>query len=130
MKRTINTINDYLANQDVSVRYSLEKLRHTIKKAVPEAEETISYQMPAFKYLGMLAYFAAFKNHYSLFVKPKVLQVFKDDLKQYELSKSAIRIPKGKPVPVQLVTKIIKFGAKENLDKAKAKGKLKSKQKS
>jgi len=127
MKRTFNTINDYLANQDTSVRYSLEKLRHTIKKAVPEAEETISYQMPAFKYLGMLAYFAAFKNHYSLFVKPKILQAFKDDLKQYELSKSAIRIPKGKPVPVQLVTKIIKFGALENLEQAKAKGKIKTK---
>ena len=130
MKRTINTVNDYLANQDTSVRYSLEKLRQTIKKAVPEAEETISYQMPAFKYLGMLAYFASFKNHYSLFVQPKVLQAFKDDLKQYEFSKSAIRFPKNKPVPVELVTKIVKFGANENLEKAKAKGKIKSKQKS
>ncbi len=96
----------------------LEKIRQTIKKAVPDAEEVISYGMPAFKFQGMLAWFAAFKNHYSVFMRPKSLQVFKEDLKQYELSKSAIKIPLDEPVPVRLVTKIIKYGAKQNLEKA------------
>jgi uncharacterized protein YdhG (YjbR/CyaY superfamily) len=125
MKKIIKDIDDYLALQNEDVRKKLEKLRQTINKAVPEAVEVISYSMPAFKYHGMLAYFAAFTNHYSLFISPKVLESFKDDLNQYELAKATIRIPMGKPVPVQLVTKIIKAVGKQNLEKAKAKNKIK-----
>ena len=81
--------------------------------------------MPAFKFHGMLVWFAAFKNHYSLFVRSKVLQVFKEELKPYEPTKATIKFPLDKPVPVQLVTKIVKFGAKENLEKAQLKTKRK-----
>ncbi len=125
MKVSIKDIDSYLAIQPENVRVILEKLRQTIKKAVPEAEEVISYQMLAFKFHGMLVWFAAFKNHYSIFVRPKVLQAFKDELKPYELAKSAIKFPLDKPLPVQLVTKIVRFGAKENLGKAQLKTKRK-----
>lgn len=95
-------------------------MRQTIKEAVPEAVELISYQMPAFKFHGMLAWYAPFKSHYSLFV-PGVLEVFKDELANYQLSKGGIRFPLDHPVQVELVTKIVQFRAKENLTKAQLK---------
>ena len=124
-KIQFSTVDEYLALLSTQIKATLEQLRQTIKKAAPEAEEVISYQMPAFKFHGILVWFAAFKNHYSLFVRPKVLQVFKDELKQYETSKSAIRFPLDKPVHVQLVTKIVRLTAKENLEKARLKTKRK-----
>jgi uncharacterized protein YdhG (YjbR/CyaY superfamily) len=120
-KKKINNIDKYILMFSSDIQKILENIRQTIKKAVPDAEEVISYGIPAFKFYGMLAWFAAFKKHYSIFIRPKILQVFKEDLKQYELSKSAIKIPLDKPVPVKLVTKIIKYAAKENRKKAKIK---------
>jgi len=77
--------------------------------------------MPAFKYHGILAYIAAFKNHYSIFISPKIILEFINELKAYETSKGTLKIPNDKPVPVLLVTKIIKAAAKQNLEKAKTK---------
>ena len=108
-------IESYFAAQPDNVRLILEKMRKTIKEAVPEATELISYQMPAFKFHGMLAWYAPFKNHYSLFV-PKVLADFKDELKQYQLSKGGIRFPLDHPVPVELVKKIVQYCAQVNLE--------------
>ena len=125
MKRPVKDIDAYIAKQTDDVKAKLEKLRQTIGKAVPDAVEVISYQMPAFKYHGMLAYFAAFTNHYSLFLNSKVIEAFKEELREYETSKGTIRIPKEKAVPVRLVTKIIKAVAKVNFEKAKARGKIK-----
>ncbi len=125
MKRPVKDIDTYIAKQTDDVKAKLEKLRQTIRKTVPDAVEVISYQMPAFKYHGMLAYFAAFTNHYSLFLNSKVIEAFKEELREYETSKGTIRIPKGKAVPVRLVTKIIKAVAKVNFEKAKARGKIK-----
>jgi uncharacterized protein YdhG (YjbR/CyaY superfamily) len=86
----------------------LSEIRQTIKKAVPEAEELISYQMPAFRYNGMLVWFAAFKHHYSIFIPRHILHLFEEELKPFELSKSksAIKIPIEKPVPVNLLSKL------------------------
>jgi uncharacterized protein YdhG (YjbR/CyaY superfamily) len=123
MNSSTKDIDSYLAIQPENVRVILEEIRQTIKKAVPEAEEVISYQMPAFRFHGMLVWFAAFKNHYSVFIRPNVLQVFMDELKPFELAKSAIKFPLDKPVPIQLVTKIVKFGAKVNLENAQLKSK-------
>lgn len=117
------TVDEYLALQPDQARAHLELLRQTIRKAVPEAEEFISYQMPAYRLHGMIAFFAAFKNHYSFFAPPRVLLAFKDELKSYQTSKSAVRIPFGQPVPVELVTKMVQFGAIENLEKAQTKRK-------
>jgi len=118
-------VDEYLNSLPAGVKEKLETIRHTIKTAVPEAQEVISYQMPAFKYKGMLAYYAAFKNHYSLFLSPRVVQAFKKELATYELSKATIKIPLVQEVPVKLITKIVKFGAKENLLKAELKAKRK-----
>lgn len=127
MNKTVKDIDGYIASQSDDVKDKLVKLRQTIQKAAPDATEAISYQMPAFKYYGMLAYFAAFKNHYSLFISPKIIESFKDQLKEFETSKGTIRFPKEKPVPVRLVTKIVKSAAGQNLEKAITKGKIKAK---
>ena len=117
-KKQFTTVDGYLALQPEKVRAMLEKLRQVIKKAAPGAEEVISYQMPAFKFHGMLVWYAAFKNQYGLYPLPKTLEVFKDKLAPYELSKGTVRFPFNKPVPVKLVTEIIKYRVKENTEKA------------
>jgi uncharacterized protein YdhG (YjbR/CyaY superfamily) len=117
MNTEYKNIDEYIASQPDQIGRTLEHLRLVIKKAAPEAEEVISYQMPAFKYYGMLCFFAAFKAHYSLFVSPEILNVFRDKLKSYQLSKSAIRIPIKAAVPDEIVTEIIKHAVTVNLKK-------------
>ncbi len=123
MNPTVKDIDAYIKLQPESVRGILTELRHTIKKAVPEAEELISYRMPAFRFHGMLIWFATFNKHYSIFVPRSVLNDFKEELKPFELSesKAAIKIPLDKPVPVQLLTRIVKSGAQANLENSKLK---------
>jgi uncharacterized protein YdhG (YjbR/CyaY superfamily) len=121
-----STVDDYIALQPDEYRANLELIRHTIKTTVPEALEVISYQMPAYKYLGILCFFAIFKDHYSLFVSPKVREAFIDRLKPYKLTKSAIQFPLNALIPVELIREIITFAAITNLEKAsvkKSKGK-------
>ncbi len=120
-------VDAYIAAQPESIRATLEKLRQTIIKAAPGAEEVISYQMPAYKFHGMLVWFAAAKNHYGLYPYANTILVFKDKLKPYELSKGTIRLPYDKPVPVKLVTEIIKFRIKINLEKEALKATMKRK---
>jgi uncharacterized protein YdhG (YjbR/CyaY superfamily) len=125
MRSAAKDIDAYIDLQSEIARSILSEIRQTIKKAIPEAEELISYQMPAFRYHGMLIWFAAFNRHYSIFISREILNLFQEELKPYELSKSkaAIIIPLDKPVPVQLLSKIIKSGAKANLEKAQLKRK-------
>jgi len=125
MRLASKDIDEYIGLQSESTRGILSEIRQTIKKAVPEAEELISYRMPAFRYNGMLVCFAAFKHHYSIFIPRHILHLFEEELKPFELSKSksAIKIPIEKPLPVNLLSKIIKSGAKANLEKAQLKRK-------
>jgi uncharacterized protein YdhG (YjbR/CyaY superfamily) len=125
MRSAAKDIDAYIDLQSEDTRSILSEIRQTIKKTVPEAEELISYQMPAFRYHGMLAWFAVFNHHYSIFIPRQILNLFQEELKPYELSKSksAIKIPLDKPVPVKLLSKIIKSGAKANLEKAQLKRK-------
>jgi len=120
MNPSPNEIDVYMAGQPEDVRIILEKMRETIKEAVPEALELISYRMPAFRFHGMLAWYAPFKNHFSLFV-PNVLPLFIDELKAYKLSKGGIRFPFDQPVPVDLVKRIIQYRAQANLEKEQLK---------
>ena len=129
MNKPVKDIDAYLKLQNESIRIKLSKIRDIIRKAVPEAEEVISYGMPAFKYYGMLAYFAAFRNHYSLFISPKIILAFKDELSDYDTSKGTIKIPNDKPVPVRLVTRLIKAAARQNLEKSEMMKKIKRMQK-
>jgi uncharacterized protein YdhG (YjbR/CyaY superfamily) len=125
--KKITNIDEYIDRQPENIRATLEILRQTIHKAAPDAEEVISYQMPAFKFHGILVYFAAFKNHYSLFAMPKAIQEFKTKLKPYEFSKGTIRFPQAIPVPIELITEIIEFKVRENLAKARLKASTKNK---
>jgi uncharacterized protein YdhG (YjbR/CyaY superfamily) len=126
-EQKITTIDEYIALQPKAVRGKLQQIRVTIASAVPEARESISYRMPLFKYHGMLAYFAAFKDHYSIFVSPPVLNAFKPNLGEYKLSKSGIKIINAKPVPVNVLSDIFKFAAARNLEKDKLKKAAKKK---
>lgn len=120
--KKFTTVNEYLQQVPPTVRAKLKILRTTIKKAVPGAQEVISYGMPAYKFHGMLVYFAAFKEHYSIFV-PRVLHLFKEELASYKTSKATLQLRYEKPVPVRLVTKLVKCAAKLNLEKAELKKK-------
>ena len=125
MPSSAKYVDNYIELQPENVRIILAELRQTIKLAVPEAEELISYRMPAFRFHGMLVWYAAFKNHFSIFIRPHILSVFKEELRPFELSKSksAIKIPLNEPVPIQLLTKIVKYGAKVNLENGQLKTK-------
>lgn len=125
MRSAAKDIDAYIDLQSEIARSILSEIRQTIKKAIPEAEELISYQMPAFRYHGMLVWFAAFNHHYSIFIPHHILNLFEEELKPFELSKSksAIKIPLDKPVPDQLLSKIIKSVAKANLEKVQLKRK-------
>ena len=103
-------INSYIAAQDKAIQPSLEKLREVIRKAAPKTQESISWSMPTYKQDGIIIiHFAAFKNHYSVFLRPKYLDQFREELDGYETSKSTIQFPNQQPVPVQLITKIVKY---------------------
>ena len=88
-----------------------------IRDSAPNAEEAISYQMPTFKLNGNLVCFAAFKNHIGFYPKPSVIETFGKELSNYKVSKGTIRFPLDKPIPFDLVRKIVKYRVKENLEK-------------
>lgn len=115
------TIDDYISFQPEEHQPKLELIRQTIRSTAPDAVEAISYQMPAFKYHGMLCYFAVFKDHYSLFVEPKIKDAFSNELRDYTSTKSAIHFSFKKEIPVKLIEEIIRFTAISNLEKAEAK---------
>ncbi len=117
-------IDEYIAGFPNDVQKMLEKIRMTIRKAAPDAEETISYQIPAFNLKGKyLVYFAAFKKHIGLYPTPRGIEKFKKELSVYEGGKGTVRFPLDKPIPFGLIERIVKFRVKENLERAKAKGK-------
>ncbi len=125
MARTdFKSVDDYLATQPEAARRLLEQVRSTIRKALPDAEEVISYQIPAYKVPGGAAlYFAGWKKHYSLYpANGELVAAFKDDLAPYEVNdKGTIRFPLSQPVPAKLIDRIAKFRAQQVADAAKAK---------
>jgi uncharacterized protein YdhG (YjbR/CyaY superfamily) len=116
-KYSVKNVDEYIALQPTEVREKLEKLRQAIKKAAPKAEEVISYQMPAYKFHGMLVYFAAYKNHIGFYPTGSGIIAFKNELSVYEGSKGTVRFPLDKSLPLGLISKIVKFRVKENLEK-------------
>ena len=113
----IKNVDDYLAAQPPKVRAVLEKLRQTILKAAPEAEEILSYQMPAYKFHGVLVYFAAFTNHCSFFPGSRILNAMKDDVIAYKTSTGTLRFTMEKPLPATLIRKIVNARVRENLER-------------
>lgn len=117
MKITFKNIDEYIALQTPELQILLEQMRQTIKKAAPEAEEVISYNMPAFKYHGILVYFAAYKNHIGFYATPTGHSEFKEELSVYKQGKGSVQFPLNQPLPLDLISKIVKFRLTENLKK-------------
>jgi uncharacterized protein YdhG (YjbR/CyaY superfamily) len=111
------TIDEYISDFPRNVQPLLEKVRATIRKAAPGAEEAIKYGMPTFVLNGNLIYFAGYANHIGLYPGSRAIEVFEDDLSRFETSKGTVRIPLDKPVPVGLIGKITKFCVKRNEEK-------------
>ena len=109
------SVDAYIAGQPQNLQTKLEALRETIKKAAPNAAESISYGMPAYKYLGRpLVYFAAYKTHIGFYALPKAVALFKEQLSDYSISKGTIRFPLDKPLPLQLIKTLVKYRVEEN----------------
>jgi len=113
----VETIDDYVNLFPKNVQNILEKLRKIIRESAPEAEEAISYGMPTFKLNGNLVHFAAFKNHIGFYPTPSGIETFKEELTPYKSSKGSVQFPLDKPIPYELVRKIVVFRVKENLKK-------------
>lgn len=109
-------IDKYIAGFTKDKQKLLKQLRATIRKAAPNAQEVISYGMPAFKQDGMLVYFAAWKNHIGFYPTSSAIKAFRKDLSFFNVSKGTVQFPLDKPIPTGLVTKIVKFRVKENLE--------------
>jgi uncharacterized protein YdhG (YjbR/CyaY superfamily) len=122
-KTNFKSVDDYIATQPETVQAILERVRGTIRKAVPRAQEVISYQIPAYKLDGgAVIYFAGWKEHYSLYpASDRLVKAFKSDLAPYKISKGTIRFPLDEPVPAKLIADIAKFRAQETLERANAK---------
>ena len=112
-------IDDYIGMFPEDVQIILERLRQTIRKAAPKAEETINYQIPTFKLNGNLVHFAAYKNHIGFYPASSGIEVFKKELGEYETSKGTVKFPIDKKLPLALITRIVKYRVKENLEKGK-----------
>lgn len=127
-KTNFKSVDDYIATQPETVRAILQRVRGTIRKAVPRAQEVISYQIPAYKLDGgAVIYFAGWKEHYSLYpASDRLVKAFKGDLAPYKVSKGTIRFPLNAPVPAKLIADIARFRAKETLERANANAAVKT----
>ena len=125
----IDNVDDYIAGFPKPTQKLLRQLRTTITKAAPQAEEVISYQMPAYNLYGRLVYFAGYQKHIGFYAMPSAIEKFKKELEDYTTSKGTVQFPLDKPLPLPLITKMIVFRAKENMEAAELKGKFKSKTK-
>jgi uncharacterized protein YdhG (YjbR/CyaY superfamily) len=115
MSPAYNTVDEYLAHVPQDMRPALEHLRATIKAVAPQAEEGLSYSVPAFKYRGVLVSFGAAKDHCSFYVQsPAVMEAHADDLKGYDTAKGTIRFKPNEPLPSDLVTVLVKARMAEN----------------
>ena len=115
------SIDEYIAGFPSDVQERLAAVRATIRKAAPDAEETISYRVPTFTLHGNLVHFAAFKNHIGFYPGPEGIEKFRKELSVYEGAKGSVRFPFDEPLPLDLITRIVKFRVQDNLQKAKAK---------
>jgi len=123
MPTKFQTVDEYISTFPPATKKALKDIRSTIKKAAPGAEEAISYNIPAFRLDGMLVWYAGYKEHIGLYPRPNVIQFFKKELTNYKLSKGAIQFPLDRPLPVELITRIVKYRIAENQAEAAAKTK-------
>ena len=110
-------MDDYIAGFPSDVQETLAKIRMTIRKAAPAAEEAIKYHMPTFTLKGNLVFFAAFKKHIGFYPAPIGNAEFEQELSVYGAGKGTVKFPLDQPIPFDLISKIVKFRAKENLER-------------
>lgn len=114
------TISEYIALFPPDVQKILEKIRSTVSSAAPDAQETISYQIPAFTLYGTLVYFAAFKNHIGLYPPVRGEATLEKAVARYAGEKGNLRFPLDEPIPYRLITRIVKLKVKQNITKPAA----------
>lgn len=124
-KITYDSIDAYIAQFSTEIQEKLKSFRQVIREEAPEAKEKISYQMPTFELFGNLVHFAAFKNHIGFYPAPSGIEAFKDELSVYKGAKGSIQFPLDKPLPYDLIRRIVRFRMAENMEKAAAKRKKK-----
>ncbi len=112
-----NSVDVYIAGFPPEIQRRLNALRRVIRKAAPEAEEAISYGMPAFKLKGMLVWFAAHRNHIGFYPKASGIAAFEKELSTYKNAKGSVQFPHDEPLPLTLVERIVKFRVRENLNR-------------
>jgi uncharacterized protein YdhG (YjbR/CyaY superfamily) len=122
---TAASVDEYISNADAKAKKALKDIRKTIRSAAPKAEEVISYQIPGYKYHGMLVFFAAWKNHISFYPAPWGADALKKEMSAYEGSKGTIKFPLDKPMPLALIKKMVKYRLKENKMRADLKKSIK-----
>ncbi|HJW18414.1 MAG TPA: DUF1801 domain-containing protein [Flavisolibacter sp.] len=115
----VNSIDEYIQGFPSSIQKLLQQVRTTIKMAAPEAEETIKYAMPTFTLNGNLIHFAAFKNHIGLYPTPGGIDKFKKELSKYKGAKGSVQFPLDQPMPLELISAIVKYRVEQNMGKAK-----------
>ncbi|MEL3960959.1 DUF1801 domain-containing protein [Lysinibacillus endophyticus] len=126
MDKTIpKSIDEYILQYPQEIQEILNTIRKVIKDSAPNAEEKISYGMPTFALNGNLVHFAAFKNHIGFYPSSSGISSFQQELSEYKTSKGAVQFPIGKPIPYDLISKIVKFRVAENQRKAEEKIKKK-----
>lgn len=119
-------IDEYIAGFPKEIQKKLHQIRETIRNAAPDAEEKISYAMPTYFLYGNLVHFGAFKNHIGFYPIPTGIEAFQKALSNYKVSKGSVQFPLDKPIPVDLIRKIVKFRVKENVEKAEKKKTLRT----
>ncbi|CAH1204477.1 hypothetical protein PAECIP111892_02451 [Paenibacillus auburnensis] len=122
-KISYESIDDYIAKAAPEVQDLLERVRQVIHEAAPEAKEKISYQMPTFELHGNLVHFAAFKKHIGFYPAPQGIEAFQEELSGYKGAKGSVQFPLNQPLPYDLISRIVKFRAAENIKKAAGKRK-------
>ena len=123
MNTTSKTIEDYYKTQPDSTRAVLEEIRKTIQKTVPEAEQSICYGIPTFKYYGNLVHFGGYKNHVGFYPGAEAIETFADEIDGYIVSKGTVQFQLNQPIPFDLISKITLYRVQKNIEKALSKNK-------
>ena len=118
-KSQFRTIDEYIAGFPENVRDILEELRQVIRQAAPQAEEAMRYGIPTFRFNGNLVHFAAFKNHIGFYPTPSAIETFKEELSPYKQAKGSVQFPIDKPIPYDLIQKIVEYRVEECLESKK-----------
>ena len=118
MRTKFEDIGTYIGSFPIETQKILEQVRATIRKAAPEAKERINYGIPTFTLNGNLVHFAGFKNHIGFYPTPSAIESFRKELSVYEGAKGSVKFPIDKPMPLDLISRIVKFRVKESQDKS------------